>query len=183
MTAGRPWYLYWVESDGIEDCFVIARNSRSARSIEYHMNGFEFSEVQATKIMRIPTPVEVSYRKSRKHKEYPWPEYAAEKDFFKALGAQFRTIDDCEEMLLEDVVYGVEEYAPGGIYKIRTIGIKAIEELRKALKRDLKYDDEDIWKGPVIHLITALGICLVRCQQIEHYISQSFLFGISKSLF
>ena len=30
--AKKPssWNLYWVESDGIEDCFVAAKNSRSA---------------------------------------------------------------------------------------------------------------------------------------------------------
>lgn len=28
------WKLYWVASDGLEDCFVVAKNSRSAKKIE-----------------------------------------------------------------------------------------------------------------------------------------------------
>jgi hypothetical protein len=45
---------------------------------------------------------------------------------------------------------------------------------------EIDYEEEDIWHEPEIHLVTALGICLIRCQQIEHYIAHSFLFGISK---
>ena len=37
-----------------------------------------------------------------------------------------------------------------------------------------------MWSGPVIHLITGLGMCLATCQQIEYYIAHSFLLGISK---
>ena len=120
------------------------------------MNGFEFSEVQATKIISVPASVERKYKKSEQYSDHSWPWYVSDKEFFKALGAEFRTIDKREEMLLEDVVYGVEEYVPCSIYKLRTIGTKAIEELRKAIKLDPKYDDEDVWKGPVIHLITGL---------------------------
>lgn len=37
----NTWNLYWVESDGIEDCFVVARNSRSACRVEIDENGFD----------------------------------------------------------------------------------------------------------------------------------------------
>ena len=86
-------------------------------------------------------------------------------------------------MLLDDVVYDVDEYVPCSIYRRRTIGFKAVEEFNSIpeLAHEIRnYDDEDIWPKPEIHLVTALGICLIRCQQIEHYIAQSFLLGISK---
>lgn len=176
----KRWYLYWVESDGVEDCFVVARTIRSARSIECHTNGFEFSETKATKIAEIPTKVENSYKRQPDYKAQPWPGYVNGKQFFKGLGAHFRTVEKQQEMLLHDVVYSVDEYCPGGMFRERMIGSKAVEQMRKIPGLSPKYDDEDLWNGPVRHLITGLGMCLIRCQQIEHYIAQSFLLGISK---
>jgi hypothetical protein len=86
-------------------------------------------------------------------------------------------------MLLDDVVYEVEEYVPCSMHRLRTIGSKAIDELNSIpeLAHEINnFDDEDVCGRPEIHLVTALGICLIRCQQIEHYIAQSFLLGISK---
>jgi hypothetical protein len=86
-------------------------------------------------------------------------------------------------MLLSDVVYAVEDYVPCDIHKQRSIGMRAVDELRclPGLAEVINdYDDEDIWTGPVIHLVTALGMCLIRCQQVERYIANSFLLGISK---
>jgi hypothetical protein len=144
------------------------------------MNGFEFGDTKATKIVEIPNRVVNLYRRQPDYKTQPWPGYVHGKKFFEGLGAQFRFVEKQEEMLLCDVVYSVDEYSPGGIYKQRTIGSKAVAELRKIPELTPKYDDEDIWAGPVRHLITGLGMCLIRCQQIEHYIAQSFLFGMSK---
>jgi hypothetical protein len=147
------------------------------------MNGFELTGVEATKIMRIPERVVRACKREKTYKKHPWPWYVYGKRFFEGLGAQFRTIDNREEMLLCDVVYAVDDYRPCGIHKQRSIGIRAVEELcRLPELADAihDYDDEDIWNGPVIHLVTALGMCLIRCQQIEHYIAHSFLLGISK---
>lgn len=177
------WNLYWVSSDGFEDCFVIAKNARSARSIEYHMNGFDYSEVKATKILRIPETVVRSYQRRRKYKKSPWPWYAYGKRFFAGVGAEFRTIDGKEEMLLDDTVYHIDEYIPCSIHRQRTVGFRAVEEFNSIPElagETHHYDDEDIWLEPEIHLVTALGMCLIRCQQIEHYIAHSFLLGISK---
>jgi hypothetical protein len=176
--ARAAWNLYWIESDGYEDCFVAARNSRSARAIEREMNGFDLVEIKATKIMPIPERTERSYRLGEEYKEKPWPWYVYGKKFFEGLGAQFRTVEGQEEMLLGDIVYEVDEYAPCYIRKARDIGQKALDELEAIA--GLEYHDEDAWPGPEIHLMTALGMCLARCQQIEHYIVNSFLLGISK---
>lgn len=183
-SPAHSWNLYWVASDGFEDCFVVAKNARSARSIECQMNGFDFAEVKATKITSIPDHVIRSYQRARGYRKHPWPGYVYSKNFFKKMGAEFRTINGKEEMLLDEVVYEVDEYAPCAIYRRRTIGFKAIEEFKNIpeLVHEIdNYDDEDIWREPEIHLVTALGMCLIRCQQIEHYIAQSFLFGISRN--
>ena len=55
----NKWKLYWVTSDGLEDCFVVAKNSRSAKRIEKDANGFEDQEVQVTRIMDIPDEYEM----------------------------------------------------------------------------------------------------------------------------
>jgi hypothetical protein len=117
----RHWNLYWVESDGVEDCFVVAKNSRSACRIEIDENGFDVEDVRAIKIMRIPHRVEVSYGKKGNRK---WPWYVYGKEFFDKLGAQFRAVDGRNEMLLCDVVYSVEDYRPCSIFRERSIGQK-----------------------------------------------------------
>ena len=167
-----------MESDGVEDCFIVARNSRSACRVEIDENGFEVEDVRAIKIMCISQAVEASYRKTGNRK---WPGYVYGKEFFEELGAQFRTVDGKYEMLLDDVVYAVEDYVPCGIIRERTIGHKAVSELKADPElAEYEYHEEDIWDGPTIHFITGLGICLATCQQIEHYIAHSFLLGISK---
>lgn len=175
------WYLYWVESNSIEDCFVIARNSRSACRVECDMNGFSYEEVKATKIMRIPAAVEKSYLKANKKNrdEHPsWPWYAYQ-DLLECLGAEFRVVDGVEEMLLEDVVYS--SWSSGAPTRLRSIGKKALLELKNYPDLTLnRYDEEDLWEPSQIHLLTMLGMCIARCQQIEHYIAHSFLLGISK---
>jgi hypothetical protein len=180
-AEASKWNLYWVESDGLEDCFVVARNSRSARLVEANMNGFELGYAKAHKILCIPETVERSYKRQKENRDRRWPGYVYGRRFFELIGAEFRTIDDKEEMLLEDTVYAVADYVPCSIQKDRCIGVKAAEKiLNHPDFSSLEYDDEDIWPGPERHLMTMLGICLVRCQQIENYIVHSFLLGISK---
>lgn len=175
----KKWHLYWVESDGMEDCFVVARNKRSACSVEIHMNGFDRSEVQATRILTVSNSLERSYRKDNPDRK--WPDYVYGKKFFDKVGAEYRTVNGKQEMLLEDVVYAVDGFSPCSITRERSIGRKAVLELRSDPQLDsLEYRDEDIWDGPAIHLITGLGMCLATCQLIEHYIAHSFLLGISK---
>lgn len=179
MTKSQVyWNLYWVESDGYEDCFVVARSSRSARAVECEMNGFESSDVTATKILRVPNRAANAYKRGNDYKNRPWPWYVYGKKFFQDIGADFRTIDGKEEMLLHDVVYEIDDYVPCDIRRSREIGRRALDELDQL--DELGYDDEDVWPGPEIHLVTAIGMCLVRCQQIENYIAESFLLGISK---
>lgn len=136
-SQSSNWNLYWVESDGTEDCFVVARNSRSACRVEIDMNGFDPEDVRAIKIMRIPPEVQIAYVKKRNHK---WPWYIYGKAFFERIGAQFRTVDGKQEMLLDDVVYAVADYVPCSITKERTIGRKAVSDLRA----DTEYKNSSI---------------------------------------
>ena len=49
-------------------------------------------------------------------------------------------------MLLEDVVYAIEDYVPCSIFRERTIGRKAISELKgEAELSKYPYHEEDMW--------------------------------------
>jgi len=169
------WNLYWVASDGLEDCFVVARNSRSACRIEIDMNGFDHGDVNATKVVRVPKGIEKMFvrRQTRAPKEHhPWPWYA-NRWLLGKLGAQFREIDGLEETLIDDTVYSGAGARP--------VGKKAIIDLRSdALVSNYKRSREDTWDASQSQLLTMLGMCIARCQQVEHYIAHSFILGISK---
>ena len=152
---GEPqsiWHLYCVESDGHEDCFVVARNSRSACAVECEMNGFDRDEVAAIRIMRVPTRAANSYKRQDEYKKKPWPWYVYGKKFFRDLGAEFRTVEGREEMLLSNIVYEVEDFVPCSIRRKRDLGSDALDELESIA--GLEHDDEDIWPEPEIQLIT-----------------------------
>lgn len=123
------WSLYWVASDGFEDCFIAARNPRSACSVDADMNGFDFDEVSAHRVCSIPPPIAQVYQATDDYRSHPWPWYVYGKELFESLGAEFRTIENVNEMLLYDVVYQVEEYVPCQIRRMRDIGPNGMAEL------------------------------------------------------
>lgn len=128
------WKLYWIESDGLEDCFVVAKNSQSAKRIEKQMNGFNDEDLIVTKIMDIPNEFEEMANKklqnslsNEKHKKCTdistikaWPNYA-EKWLLKELGAEYRIINGKEEILINDTVVSSEH--------IYSVGVKAMKEI------------------------------------------------------
>lgn len=172
------WSLYWVESDGREDCFVAARSSRSACDVEIDMNGLDPGEVRATRVTTIPPAAERAHRKA--HPDTRWPGYVYGKDFFKHVGAEFRTVNETDEMLLDDIVYEIADYVPCFIIKKYPVGHRAVRELRALPLRSIETLEEDSWDDRTITLITGLGMCMATCQLIEDYIARSFLLGISK---
>ncbi|WP_262696459.1 hypothetical protein [Kordiimonas aquimaris] len=144
------------------------------------MNGFGPDQVSAQRIARIPLKVQKAYEKTNAFKENGWPFYVFGKELFEGIGAEFRTIDDTEEMLIDDVVYEVEDYRACYISVSRYIGVKAIEELNKQIDlEELPFEEDDIWHEPEIHIVTGLGMLLIRCQEIEDYIARSFILGLS----
>lgn len=182
------WKLYWVESDGYEDCFVVAKNSRSAKSVEIQMNGFDSTDVAATRVMDIPDRFEAivdeKFREwSREHAPQQanrndlhfWPGYA-DKWLLEELGAQFRKIDDTDQVLLRDVVY---LRGANGECSTYSIGAKALSERNKSLPVYNNYDNEqyiDISET----IQQAMGLALTECQEIEWLFSKSFIFGVSE---
>lgn len=182
------WKLYWVESDGYEDCFVVAKNSRSARSVEANMNGFDISDATAIRVMDIPDIFEEKADKkfrdwSKIHAPqqannpdlHEWPWYA-DKWLLEEPGAQFRVIDNEEQILLRDIVYAKK---PTGEWYTYSIGARTIYERNKDLPQYDNYDNEpriDISK----QLYTAMGLALTQCHEIEFLFSNSFVFAVSE---
>jgi hypothetical protein len=171
LPITKGWSLYWVYSDGLEDCFVVARNVRSAIKVDREMNGFEPGQIGATKVCSIPESV-ARWQQRRLEREggSAWPWYARD-SLLKKLGAQFRERDGLEEVLIEDVVYAAGQPA-------RTIGKRFLDEFRGD-PSIAAYGEEDRYSGRQIILCNLLGICVARCHQIESYISDSFILAVS----
>ena len=88
----KRWTLYWVSSDGYEDCFVVARNRRSAARVELDMNGFDPDDVEAERIGIVPREVERDYFWANEDVR-PWPWYVYGKELFAGMGAEIRETD------------------------------------------------------------------------------------------
>lgn len=170
LPKSARWNLYWVYSDGLEDCFVVARNIRSAIKIECEMNGFDASEVGAVRVCRIPEPIARHQLAINKKKNIDWPWYGWD-HLLKKLGAEFREVEGRKETLLDDVVY-----SPGKAP--RAIGVRFLKKFKKD-KNIASYGEEDKFTNRQNILFTLLGICVARCQEIEHYIAHSFVLAVS----
>lgn len=164
-TAG--WNLYWVSSNGLEDCFVVAKNSRSARKLEREMNGFENDEIEVYRACKISEKLATSHLKRNKT---TWPWYAYN-DLLKKLNAEFREIDSGEQILINNIVYQ-QGFRP------RKIGTRFLTDFEKGKITPIGWE-EDRYTDTQSTLLLMLGICVARCQEIEHYISQSFVLGVS----
>ncbi|MHA6533948.1 hypothetical protein [Paenibacillus sp. BAC0078] len=152
------------------------------------MNGFDFSDVTATRIMNIPDMFEA--KADNKFREWSkihapqqannpglhqWPWYA-DKWLLEDLGAQFRIIDDVEQTLLRDIVYAKK---PTGEWYTYSVGARALSERNEHLPQYDNYDNEpkiDIAE----QLYSAMGLALTQCHEIESLFSKSFIFAISE---
>lgn len=177
------WKLYWVASDGLEDCFVVAKSSRSAKRIEKEMNGFENQDLRATRIMDIPDKYEIlanrKFRDWSKKHDYnkhldvenliAWP-YYADKWLLDELGAEYRTIEGKEEILINDFVITSDNIYP--------VGVRAMQELAELT--GVKFPDISnvSYEGMRKTLDNMLGICITTIHKIENYITDSFIFAI-----
>lgn len=175
MTNPSGWTLYWVASDGHQDCFVVARNSRSARQLECDTSGVDPQQVSVERVLSIPVHIKRAYARWRTKTdlECSWPCYADDW-LLRRLGAQFREIEETSEVLINETVYtrGAKEcVAP------RRIGRRGIQEL--LAKKEFHYEKEDEFTPSQMHLFTMLGGCVARCQEIERLIAHSFILGVS----
>lgn len=180
------WKLYWVESDGFEDCFVVAKNSRSAAYVEISMNGFDKDMVKATRIMGIPDEYEkiANDRFREWSKEHApeqvkkddlcaWPDYAR-KWLLSVLGAQFRNINGEEQTLLQDRVYGRKETGEVNTYDV---GVRALQNKGFMKNVSIVNDPSNKYDYQTV-VFKAMGLALSSCHEIEYYISHTFLFAI-----
>lgn len=174
-THARGWNLYWVVSDGVEDCFIVARSSRSARRIERDDAGWDDDEVSAQRVLSIPRRIELAYvrRLSKGTSILAWPNYADDW-LLSRLGTATRERDGRLETLLDGVVY---TRGPDGPTPPRPIGMRAVRELRSHPVLG-QYGEEDTWTRSQEVLLTLMGACLARCQEIEHLLANSFIFAL-----
>jgi len=174
MTARKSgWSLYWIITDGEEDSFVVARNSRSAVRVEADYSGFNSSDLEAIRVLSIPTRTFSSWhRYRRKHgPELSLPWYA-DRWLLTKLGARFRERGRIQETLINSVVYSRGD--PDAVSP-RTIGRRFLEELHS--NDELRWPEQDTYLPHHVPLYTILGICLARCHELEFLISHSFILG------
>lgn len=177
------WKLYWIASDGWEDCFVVAKNSRSAKRIEKEMNGFEDEDLTVTKVLDIPDKYEkIANEKFRKwciknkcnqHLDInglnAWP-YYAEDWLLKKLGAEFRFVDGEKQTLIDDTVY-----APNKVYFVGLKAMKGLYELTGEKTLDIS---NVTYEGIEEVIENMLGYSLTLIHNIENDITNSFIFAV-----
>lgn len=182
----NKWKLYWVASDGFEDCFVVAKNSRSAKRIEKEMNGFDDEDIIVTRIMDIPDKYEeIANKKFRdwsikqkcnKHLDInnltAWP-YYAEEWLLKELGAEYRTINNQREILINDIVI-----SGNNIY---SVGVKAMKELSELTGEKFLDISNVNYDGMREAIDNMLGVSITTIHTIENYITESFIFAIGNN--
>lgn len=167
------WNLYWISYDGDEDCFVVAKNSRSARCYDANFCGYDAEDSIATHACFISKSV-LSRAKANATKrglKLEWPDHA-DGWLLKAVGAQTRVIDGQKETLISGTVFthNFDHSVPP-----RHIG----EKFYKHIQNDpvLKERENDVYSHSQLSLLQMLGICLAKCQEIEGLIAHSFVLG------
>ncbi|MCI8353095.1 MAG: hypothetical protein HFJ58_05900 [Clostridia bacterium] len=186
----KKWYLYWVTSDGYEDCFVVAQNAQAAKSLEFETNGFEWGMVKAERVIEVPE----RYDKIENYLWIRWsrvnaPEqakipnihkraYYARHWLLEKLGARWRTIDGKDQMLLLDKVYAHDENGESYTYNI---GARAlIEDLNEHINFD--FNNYSTFEDGVEKILyEMMGIATKECHEIEFYFSNSFVFAVSEN--
>ncbi len=115
------WKLYWVRTPyPIEDCFVVAKNSRQAAHLEESGSGFDSGDATAEYILPIPDHFEREARRryrawlvadgnkieAKKRKLEPWPDYARDW-LLKRLGAEEKHIGGRQVTIINGRSYTV----------------------------------------------------------------------------
>lgn len=144
------------------------------------MNGFDPEWVEAERVCVIPESVEEAYFSAEDDRD-PWPGYVFGREFFEGIGAEFRTINDTLQMLIDEVVYEVEDFAPCFIQRAYAIGgrsVTSFDIVPEFLEINSSYVDRDHFGSVSSFVYEAVGRCLFRCQEIEENLASSFIFGV-----
>lgn len=162
------WKLYCVSSDGGEDCFVVAKNSRSAAHIEVSKNGFAYSDVSAMRVADISNELFQIYGQT-------WPWYA-DQQLLKDLGVRTRTLENgTYQILLDGKVYSQDS---DGEWSTYLIGVRALCERDPTLpKVDFSEEDTADYHN---YLCEMMGMAMILCHKIEWLISHSVLSALIK---
>lgn len=111
------WKLFWVESNGYENCFIVAENSQSAKRIERKRNGFHALDLNAFSVLEISEALEKKAdKKFREWSEINAPQQASRSDLHQwpwyadqwllhELGAKFRNQNHEEQIVLNNKIY------------------------------------------------------------------------------
>lgn len=99
--AALVWNLYWVESEPLENCFVVAKNARSAAKHDEDILGLEPKDANATLVKRIPEEILRKWATAEKkiHRTsdfFSFPENRlgyADDALLEMMGAEFRYQD------------------------------------------------------------------------------------------
>lgn len=183
------WKLYYVESDGYKDCFIVAKNKRSAIKVDRDMNDFEIDKFKATLVCDIPDSLEAAadayyLQWSRENAPsqvsaiesgelHAWP-YYADRWLLKEIGASFRVAEDADEVLLDGVVYSCDS---SGLHHTRIIGVRALWRFNPDLPRVVPIDEETADITQIIYQM--LGLALRESQEIEWLLNHSIIFAFS----
>lgn len=170
------WCLYWVAYDGEEDCYVVARNWRSALSYDANYCGYNPDYAAVAKVVSIPASKARAFfkRKSGEGKISVGPRYA-DNQLIESLGGQQRNSEDGLETRFDDLVFTTE--AVNTVYP-REIGHRFLKNLYKSDLYKQIGEDDSYDNGKRI-LLELMGACLARTQEIEYFIAHSFVFAVA----
>lgn len=171
------WNLYWISYDGDEDCFVVAKNSRSARCYDASFCGYDYQYSTATRACHIDkaTFSKAKARATKQGRKLEWPHHADDW-LLRSVGARIRFVDEVKEVLIDGTVFTHNFEYP---ILPRDIGIKNYKSIRN--DPIFKDREEDIYSPSQMSLFQILGLCLAKCQEIEHLIAHSFVFGLNEA--
>ena len=170
------WCLYWIAYDGEEDCYVVARNWRSALSYDANYCGYNPEYAAVAKVVSIPASKARFFfkRKSRGEKISAAPRHA-DNQLIKSLGGEQRNSEEGLETRFDDLVYTTE--AADTAYP-REIGSRFLKNLHKS-QLYKGFGEEDSYDYGKRILFELMGACLARVQEIEFLIAHSFVFAVA----
>ena len=170
------WNLYWVAYNGEEDCFVVARNWRSAISLDASYCRYSPEHASAAKVISRPSSKAKSFYKriSSENKIFAVPRHA-DNQLIGSWGGEQRESEVGLETKFDDLVFTTE--AAETIYP-REIGGRFLKNLHDF---DLykQFGEEGTYDRGKRILFELMRACLSRQQEIEHFLAHSFVFAVS----
>jgi hypothetical protein len=140
------WKLYWVTTPApIENCFVVAKNARSAAKVEETCDGFASGDCQAELIMSIPEGLEREanrrYKKELKQDGHiqrnnnlsPWPGFAHDWLLAK-LGAETKIQNRKTVIFIKGRAYSAASFEETYFHKKPAL-IKSVSDLLSKVSR------------------------------------------------